>query len=147
MAGPKRPLPQRRESRDSRHVAVRANLAERLRELRKKHELSREALAEESGVSYNQLTKLEDASGGGSIETWIDVADGLGEQLSTLFEPPTGAPATNAAEPAPYVARLKGAERPTPVQIKDLATAAAALDRDAVSALLTLARRLRRSGT
>ena len=84
---------------------------------------------------------------GVATETWSDLATALGEPLAARFQPPDGAPSSRAAEPAPYLSALRGAERPTPVQIKDLATAAAALDRDAVSALLTLARRLRRSGT
>lgn len=145
MAGPKRPPPPRRVLRATRHKAVKEGLRLRLRELRDELTLTREQLALASGVNYNQLTKLEDATSGGSIQTWTDLADGLGVPLSAMFEPPTKALATGAAEPGLPTVRSRGAELATPTQLSQLADAAASLDRDAVAALLALARRLGRS--
>lgn len=120
-------------------------MAHRLRELRKKHGLTREQLAQESGISYDQLTKLEDASGGGSLETWSDLAYALNEPMEALFASPSP---VGAREPHrgehDYSGRLRGPKPATSTQLKDLCQLAAHLDADEVGALVLLARRLRR---
>lgn len=141
------PVPSPDDAKETRHRTVKEQLGNRLRELRKKHGFTIDALAEYAAISGDMVSKLERAEVGGSTETWSDLATALNEPLDALFQLPKGGSAARASESAPYLARLKGAEPATPVQVQDLATAAAALDRDAVSALLTLARRLRRSGT
>jgi len=60
-------------------------LANRLKELRKKSGWSQQKLAEEAGVSYNTITKIEQgAATMPTIQTMIKIADAFGVSLDEL---------------------------------------------------------------
>ena len=60
-------------------------LANKIKELRKKSGWSQQKLAEEAGVSYNTVTKIEQgAATMPTIQTMIKIADAFGISLDAL---------------------------------------------------------------
>ncbi len=60
-------------------------IARKIKELRKKSGWSQQKLAEEAGVSYNTITKIEQgAATMPTIQTMIKIADAFGISLDEL---------------------------------------------------------------
>jgi transcriptional regulator with XRE-family HTH domain len=61
-------------------------LAKRIKELREKAGWSQQKLAEEAGLSYNTITKIEQGSAKQPvIQTMVKIADALGVGLDELM--------------------------------------------------------------
>lgn len=84
---PKPGVTRRNRVKDNR-PAVRDFAAKCLR-ARREPRWTREQLAGLSGVSVSQIAKLEDAKGGGALETWDLLARGMGLTLAELFVEPS----------------------------------------------------------
>jgi transcriptional regulator with XRE-family HTH domain len=61
-------------------------LGRRLRQLRRAHELSQEALADRAGVHPKHLSEIERANKDPRATTVIRLADALGVPVSELYE-------------------------------------------------------------
>src|SRR5262244_156335 len=78
-------------------------IAERVRELRARQGLSREALASKSGVSRSMISVIERGESSPTAVVLEKLAAGLGVMLASLFDAPA------AAGPAPADADRGGA--------------------------------------
>jgi len=107
-------------------------IARRVRELRDRHGLSLEALAERSGVSRSNISLIERAQSSPTAAVLDKLATALGVALASLFEapaPPTEAPSplSRAAEQAVwtdpgsgYVRRNLSPALPSPIQLVEV---------------------------
>ncbi len=74
-------------------AGINERIAARVRDLRDKHGLSLEALAEASGVSRSMISLIERAESNPTAVLLEKLATGLGVSLATLFEMPAAPPA------------------------------------------------------
>jgi transcriptional regulator with XRE-family HTH domain len=70
------------------HKAVRSRIARRIRELRHRHALTQEALAQRSGLSPRHLQKLEAGQINVTIESLVKITNALEVDVSQLFIEP-----------------------------------------------------------
>lgn len=73
-------------------VGINDRIAARVRELRGRHGLSLEALAEASGVSRSMISLIERGESSPTAVVLEKLATGLGVSLATLFEAPAAPP-------------------------------------------------------
>lgn len=78
--------------RDRAEPGINHRIATRVRELRGRHGLSLEALAEASGVSRSMISLVERGESSPTAVVLEKLATGLGVSLATLFEVPAALP-------------------------------------------------------
>lgn len=74
------------------HLGINDRIAARVRDLRGRHGLSLESLAEASGVSRSMISLIERGESSPTAVVLEKLATGLGVSLATLFEAPAAPP-------------------------------------------------------
>jgi transcriptional regulator with XRE-family HTH domain len=120
------------------YEALQRHLGRRLAEVRRARGVTQVELADAVKLSPRQIQTLEGGTGGGSLESWLDLAEALDVGIETFFRP---AIEIRAREPQNSYKVRSGAKRPaTEAQIDTLVALARAMSSKEATLLLQFIR-------